>query len=95
MVAYLDWFSTFLVCSLSLEKLYGCLETLGLNPGDVDMLRQAHSGAWVKVQTPDTAEIEVTRGSPQGDCLSPLLFVFFINLCLLHLVSTGVGFTHQ
>eukprot|EP00961_Rhodomonas_salina_P145085 1952872-Rhodomonas_salina.1 len=93
-VAYLDWFSAF--CSLSLEKLYSCLVTLGLHPS-VDTLHKAHSGAWVKVRTPfgDTAEIEVTRGSQQGDCLSQSLFVFFVNLCLRHLEGTGVGFTHQ
>eukprot|EP00961_Rhodomonas_salina_P162237 2185349-Rhodomonas_salina.1 len=88
-VAYLDWFSAF--CSLSLDKLYSCLEQLGLHPDDVRTIQRAHEGSWVKVRTPfgDTAEIEVRRGSPQGDCLLPSLFIFLINLCLRHLAGAG------
>ena len=37
----------------------------------------------------------VTRGTPQGDCLSPSIFNLFINLCLRHLRSLGVGFNHE
>jgi len=73
------------------------LERLGMHPDDVELIRRAHTGAWVKVRTPfgETAEVQVTRGTPQGDALSPSLFVFFINLCLRHLAGAGVGFVHK
>ena len=64
---------------------------------DVNLIHTAHTGAWVKVHTPfgETAEIQVTRGTPQGDALSPSLFVFFINIMLRHLAAAGVGFVHN
>jgi ribonuclease HI len=94
-VAYLDWFNAF--CSLSLEKMYQALVAMGMSEPDMGIIRQAHAGAWVQVSTPfgSTATIQVTRGTPQGDCLSPLLFVFFINICLRKISATGKGFVHS
>eukprot|EP00961_Rhodomonas_salina_P067724 909480-Rhodomonas_salina.1 len=67
-----------------------------MHPSDVNTIRNAQAGAWVRVRTPfgETAQIEVLRGTPQGYCLSPSLFVFFINLCLRHLSAAGQGFEH-
>jgi len=94
-MVYLDFFSAF--CSVDIALLHLVLERLGMHQEDVDLIRNAHTGAWVKVHTPfgDTAEIQVTRGTPQGDALSPSLFVFFMNLCLRHLAGAGVGFVHK
>eukprot|EP00961_Rhodomonas_salina_P046899 629524-Rhodomonas_salina.3 len=90
----LDWFSAF--DSVDLGRLYMLFEQLGMHRADVDLLRWCHRGAWVTVRTPfgETARVQVTRGSPQGDSLSPSLFVFFLNLCLRHLGTAGVGFVH-
>ncbi len=42
-----------------------------------------------------TATIQVTRGTPQADCLLPSLFVFFIILCLPKVAAAaGKGFAH-
>eukprot|EP00961_Rhodomonas_salina_P267952 3620476-Rhodomonas_salina.2 len=78
------------------RRLYLLFKHLGMHPDDVDLLRQCHAGAWVTVGTPcgETARVQVTRGSPQGDSLSPSLFVFFLNLRLHHLGTAGVGITH-
>ena len=72
------------------------MEAMGMHKDDVQLIRNAHEGAWLVVRTPfgDTARIKVTRGTPQGDALSPSLFNFFLNLCLRHLNDTGVGYTH-
>mmetsp|Transcript_61028 Transcript_61028/g.125832 ORF Transcript_61028/g.125832 Transcript_61028/m.125832 type:complete len:226 (-) Transcript_61028:1159-1836(-) len=65
--------------------------------GLVRLIRNAHTGAWIRVRTPfgETAKIQVSRGTPQGDALSPSLFIFFINLMLRHLSAAGVGFVHK
>eukprot|EP00961_Rhodomonas_salina_P154827 2085573-Rhodomonas_salina.1 len=93
-VAFLDWFWAF--DSVDLGRLYLLFEQMGMHSADVDLLRQCHSGAWVTVRTPfgETARVQVMLGSPQGDSLSPSLFVFFLNLCLRHLGTSGVGFVH-
>ena len=81
-LCYLDWFSAF--CSIDLPRLYLLMEKMGMQPEDVQLIKNAHDGAWVVVRTPfgDTARIQVTRGTPQGDVLSSSLFIFFLNLCL-------------
>ena len=93
-LVYLDWYSAF--CSIDLERLYLLMGLMGMHADDVNLIREAHRDAWVTVRTPfgETARIQVTRGTPQGDALSPTLFIFFLNLCLRHLNDAGVGFTH-
>eukprot|EP00961_Rhodomonas_salina_P227690 3077761-Rhodomonas_salina.1 len=94
-IAYLDWQGAF--GSVSLSKLYLTMEMLGMNEVDINTILLAHTGAWVKVQTPfgESAQIDMTLGTPQGDCVSPNLFGLFINLCLRHLVEAGGGFKHK
>ena len=93
-IALLDWYSAF--DTVDLGRLYLLFERLGMHPDDVNLLRRAHRGAWVTVRTPfgDTARIQVTRGTAQGCSLSPSLFCFFLNLCLRHIATSGVGFHH-
>jgi len=94
-IAYLDWFSAF--TSVSLHKMYHLMELLGMHRADIELIRGAQRGTWTKVSTAygDTAKIPTTRGTPQGDTLSPSLFCFFINLCLRHLLDAGVGHVHK
>eukprot|EP00961_Rhodomonas_salina_P105349 1418703-Rhodomonas_salina.1 len=68
-VAMLDWFSAF--DSVDLEKLYLLFEHLGMHQDDVNLICSCHAGAWVTVRTPccETARVQVTRGSQQGEIL--------------------------
>jgi len=68
-----------------------------MHPQDIELLQQTYNGAWMKVQTPfgETATIPITRGTPQGDSMSPSIFNLFINLALRHLMSLGVNFQHN
>jgi hypothetical protein len=94
-VAYIDFYSAF--CSLSMGKLMGLLQKLGLHDDDVQLLKNTYTGAWSQVSTQfgDTAEIPLRRGTCQGCPLSPTTFVLFLNLCLRHLQATGGGITFR
>jgi len=94
-VVYVDLFNAF--CSVDLDRLYLSLEAMEMHPTDIELLRQTYAGAWIKVQTPfgETAPIDITRGTPQGDSMSPSIFNLFINLALRHLMSLGVSFKHD
>ena len=93
-VAYLDWFSAF--CSTPHAKIYQLLAWAGMQQADINTIKRMQQGSWLTVATDfgDTAEIPLSRGTPQGDTLSPTLFDFFVNACLRMIESAGVGFTH-
>ncbi len=75
-------------CSMSLEKMHHWqLEvqvTMGMREADMNIILNAHLGARVTMSIPfgNTAIVQVMLGTQQGDCLSPSLSFFFINLCL-------------
>jgi len=93
-IAYMDWFSAF--CSVPHSKLFQMLRWSGMHDDDIAVLEQIQANAHLKVATDfgDTCDIPITRGTPQGDTLSPTLFSMFINVCLRSLARNGVGFEH-
>ena len=58
-----------------------------VNLPDVELLMNIYKGTYCQVVTPygKTAPIYLTRGTKQGDCLSPLLFSLLFNALLTHL----------
>ena len=57
---------------------------MGMTTEDLTVLQRLQEEAHLQVATDfgDTAEIPLTRGTPQGDTLSPTLFAVCINVCL-------------
>eukprot|EP00961_Rhodomonas_salina_P100767 1355827-Rhodomonas_salina.1 len=69
---------------------------MGMDERDIILIKELYAYTWLKISTEmgETVRIPTTRGSPQGDTLSPSIFVFFMNLCLRLLDDAGVGFQH-
>lgn len=65
-----------------------------LNVPDVGMLRALYEGAHYEADLPygRSAPVFLTRGTKQGDTLSPLLFNLIFNALLVGLRQSGVGF---
>ena len=82
-MCYIDWFSAF--CSVPHSRLFQMMEWAGMHDNDLTVLRRLQDEAHLQVATDfgSTCEIPITRGTPQGDTLSPTLFAMFINICLL------------
>jgi hypothetical protein len=93
-LAYLDWFGVF--CSVPIQQMFLVLERMGLAQPDVDLLRGMFADQWLQVDTPfgKTVRVSLEQGTQQGDPLSLLLFIIFLNLCLRHVLDAGVGVTH-
>ena len=88
-VAYLDFEHAF--NSVDHEAVWRWLEEL--NVPDVDLLRSLYEGAHYEADLPygRSAPVTLTRGTKQGDILSPLLFGLFFNALLIGLRQSGVG----
>ena len=88
-VAFLDFANAF--NSVDHQALWKWLRVLGVP--DVDMLEEIYSNSFYQADTlhGTSAKIFLTRGTKQGDGLSPLLFSLLFNLLLLGLDATGVG----
>eukprot|EP00961_Rhodomonas_salina_P142997 1924779-Rhodomonas_salina.1 len=58
-------------------------EVMGMDERDIILVKELYSDTWLKISTEmgETARIPgpTTRGSPQGDTLSPSIFAFFMN----------------
>jgi hypothetical protein len=93
-LTYLDWFGAF--GSVPTQLMFEVLREMNMADEDVRLLRVMFDGAWQQVDTPfgRTAKIPVERGTAQGNPLSPILFLIFLNLCLRHLLDAGVGVVH-
>jgi len=63
-----------------------------INLPDLDLLQNIYEGTYYQTSTPYgiTARIVLTRGTKQGDGLSPLLFIFLFNALLVMLKRRGV-----
>ena len=87
---YLDFQNAF--NSVDHEALWRWLEHIKVP--DVDLLKDLYTGSHYYADLPygRSAPIELTRGTKQGDILSPLLFGLVFNALLLSLRRSGVGF---
>ena len=90
-VAFLDFANAF--NSVDHAALWQWLRTLGVP--DVDLLEDLYADSYYKADTSHgtTANIFLTRGTKQGDGLSPLLFDLIFNYLLHALHQPGIG--HQ
>ena len=90
-VAFLDFANAF--NSVDHCALWEYLRIIGVP--DVDMIQGIYADSRYQAQTAFgmTAEIFLTRGTKQGDGLSPLLFSLVFNALLLALEASGAG--HQ
>ena len=86
---YLDFANAF--NSIDHEALWRWLREL--NIPDIDLLQTLYEKAHYEADLPygRSAAIYLTRGTKQGDKLSPLLFGIIFNALLLALKATGVG----
>jgi len=93
-VCFVDWFSAF--CSVPHSRLFQMLEWSGMHPDDITVIRRLQEGAQLRVVTDfgTTCDVPMSRGTPQGDTLSPTLFSLFLNVGLRGLARAGVGFQH-
>jgi hypothetical protein len=89
-VVYLDFTCAF--NSVDVAALWAWLRHL--NIPDVELLQSLYEGAHYVADLPygKSATVTLTRGTKQGDKLSPLLFSLVFNALLLALKETGVGY---
>ena len=82
-LVYIDFKNAF--NSMDLEAIWTWLELV--NVPDVPLLKNIYKDTYCQVDTPygKTAKIYLTRGTKQGDCLSPLLFSLLFNALLTQL----------
>jgi hypothetical protein len=92
LVAYLDFKNAF-----NSMDVQACLKILReYNLPDVDLLEQLYSEAYYEVRTTDgrlTSRIPLTRGTKQGDPLSPIIFNLTINMLFRMIARSGHAFT--
>jgi ribonuclease HI len=88
-VAFLDFANAF--NSVDHPALWKWLRTIGVP--DVDMIEALYTDSYYQADTPfgTSAKVFLTRGTKQGDGLSPLLFSLIFNYLLVALEATGLG----
>ena len=92
-VLYVDFVDAF--GSVDHARLGAIMEAMGIPDDAVRVVRNLYEGASVTVRTPkgDTDPIPIVgRGTVQGDTLSPLLFVLFIDPLMRWLEEGGEGY---
>ena len=73
--------------SIDHEAIWECLEAIGVP--NIDLLQDIYSDTHYQADTPYgmSAKIFLSRGTKQGDCLSPLLFIIVFNQLTASLAS--------
>lgn len=93
-LAFLDFRNAF-----NSNDVSACLRILrAYNLPDVDLIEEMYHGAFYRARTMDgrfTAPVPLTRGTKQGDPLSPLIFNLTINMLFRMLARSGHVFTCQ
>jgi hypothetical protein len=82
-LVYIDFKNAF--NSMDLDAIWAWLQAM--NVPDIQLLQNIYKGTYCQADTPFgmSAPIFLTRGTKQGDCLSPLLFSLLFNALLTKL----------
>ena len=91
MVAFIDFSKAY--DKVDRDKLWGCLEQLGVNGKFLDFLQSLYQGTSCQVRVGDMQSrvFEVNIGLRQGCVLSPVLFSLYINGLLKELKEASCG----
>lgn len=90
-IMYMDFGSAF--NTIAHDKLLCIMQDLGFPPDAVHVIADLYTDAVtrIKLYFAETNPIAVDKGTIQGDTLSPLLFLMFIETLLRWLHSWGKG----
>ena len=93
---YIDFTSAF--NTISHAKLYRIMHDLGFPTDSIDVIRSIYTDAHTRIVLNPTTNlmtdpIHVGRGTIQGDTLSPLVFLLFLEPLLRWLTVGGHGYT--
>ena len=91
---YVDFSSAF--NTVDHDKLLQLMWDMGFPWHAVQAVRSLYTGATTVIKTPfgETDDIDIERGTLQGDTLSPFLFLLFIEPLLRWLHMGGKGYKH-
>ena len=94
-VTYLDFSSAFNMCDH--DQLLRTMHDIGVPRDAIEIVKDIYSGHRTTVSLPvgKTDPILVTRGTIQGDPLSPLLFLLYIEPLLRWLHVGNRGYKHE
>jgi hypothetical protein len=93
-IAYIDFANAF--NSIDHGALWAWLRKLGVPASDVDLIQHVYSDSFFQADTTygKSAPIFLSRGTKQGDGLSPLLFILIFDALLKRIRASGLGYTN-